>query len=174
MPFAMAHAAAQHPFATFPVLSDERLVLRRVVPSDAATIQEISFYDGVAAANVEQAAEMLEKIERDYARGDSVHWGICLRGSDEVVGTCGFYRGYVGNVGEIGYVLREAYRGRGIMTAALRQVIAFGLEEICLDSISAFTDATNAASINVLKRLGFAEVASAQEELKFSLTLLPA
>ena len=115
----------KHAFVTFPLLSNEGLILRRVVRSDASAIQEISYYDGVAAATAEEAAVMLEQIERDYVQGDSVHWGICVRGSDVVVGTCGFYRGYPGNVGEIGYILREAYRGRGIMTAALRQVVAF-------------------------------------------------
>jgi ribosomal-protein-alanine N-acetyltransferase len=165
----MALPHVKHPFVTFPVLSHEGLILRRVVPSDAPTIQEISYYDGVPAATPEEAVVMLQQIEQDYARGDSVHWGICRRGVDEVVGTCGFYRGYPGNVGEIGYVLREEYRGRGIMTAALRRVIAFGFEEIRLHGIDAYTDPANAASIGVLKRLGFGEVPSAEGELKFSL-----
>jgi ribosomal-protein-alanine N-acetyltransferase len=154
---------------TFPQLSDGDLILRRVVPSDASAIQEISYYDGIAAATSDEAVGMLEQIEKDYARGDSIHWGICVRGSDEVVGTCGFYRGYPGNIGEVGYILREAYRGRGIMTAALRQVIAFGLEELALDGIIAFTDPSNVASIGVLQRLGMREVPSDGEELKFSL-----
>lgn len=165
----MALPSAKHPFATFPVLSSGGLILRRVVPSDAPAVREISFYDGVAATTEDEAVAMLERIERDYAEGDSVHWGICLRGSDEVVGTCGFYRGYPGNVGEIGYLLREAYRGRGVMTAALRQVIAFGLEEMRLDGIVARTEPSNAASIGVLERLGFREVRSDPEELTFSL-----
>lgn len=159
----------KHSFVTFPVLSNERLTLRRVVPSDASAIQEISYYDGVAAATAEEAAVMLEQIERDYAQGDSVHWGICVGDANEVVGTCGYYRGYPGNVGEIGYVLREAYRGRGIMTAALRQVIDFGLDEMRLDGVVAYTDPANTASIGVLERLGFSKVPYEGEELKFSL-----
>jgi len=113
---------------------------------------------------------MLEQIEQDSAKGDTVHWGICLKGSDEVVGTCGFYRGFAGNAGEIGYILRAGYRGRGIMTSALRPVIAFGLREMALDVIDAYTDPTNAASIGVLKRLGFHQVPAERAELKFSLS----
>lgn len=157
----------KHSFLTFPRLSNVDLILRRVVPSDASAVQEISYYDGVAAATVEEAAVMLEQIERDYDQGDSVHWGICVRGSDEVLGTCGFYRGYPDNVGEIGYILRVAYRGRGIMTAALRQVVAFGLNEMHLAGVVAYTDPTNAASVGVLKRLGFREEPTAGEELRF-------
>lgn len=39
-------------------------------------------------------------------------------------GTSGFYRGFSNGTGEIGYVLREPFPGRGIMTDAVRLVIA--------------------------------------------------
>lgn len=159
----------KHSFATFPALSSEQLTLRRVVPADAPDIREISFYDGVAATTDEEAIAILEHIERDYQRGDSLHWGICLRDADEVVGTCGFYRGYPDNVGEIGYILREAYRGRGLMTAAIRLVLAFGLDEMRLDGIVAYTDRSNEASHAVLTRSGFQEVPSDREQSKFTL-----
>ena len=161
-------SSVKHPFATFPVLSSEHLTLRRIVPADAPAVREVSFYDGVAAATDEEAIAIMDRIERDYARGDSVHWGVCLRGADEVLGTCGFYRGYPNDVGEVGYILREAYRGRGLMTAALRLVLAFGLEEMRLDGIVAYTDPSNAASIAVLTRSGFHEVPSGRDESKFS------
>lgn len=157
------------PFATFPLLSNERLHLRRVVPSDVAVIQEITYYDGVASTSLSEALAMMEQIEQDSAKGDTVHWGICVKGSDEVVGTCGFYRGFAGNAGEIGYILRARYRGRGIMTSALSPVIAFGLKEMALNVIHAYTDPSNTASIGVLERLGFHQVPAARAELKFSL-----
>lgn len=159
----------KHQFTTFPTLSNDQLLLRRIVPSNAGSIRDLSYYDGVPATSDQEALVILEKIEQDYARGDTVHWGICLQGSDAVVGTCGFYRGYPDNVGEIGYVLRETYRGRGIMTSALKLALAFGLEEMKLGGIVAYTDATNIASISVLERLGFRAVPSDLEGLKFSL-----
>ena len=161
----------RHYFDAFPELSSEDLILRRITPDDAPTIREISFYDGVPAASEQEVLLILERIEQDYAQGDTVHWGICLQGVDEVVGTCGFYRGYPDNVGEIGYVLKEAYRGRGNMTKALRRVITFGLEEMALAGVVAYTDAANLASRGVLNRLGFREISSSQERLKFSLRL---
>lgn len=159
----------KHRFASFPVLSSRELNLRRLVAGDAATVREISFYDGVGAATEREASEIMERIEQDYDRGDSVHWGICLRGDDEVLGTCGFYRGYPANVGEIGYILREPYRGRGIMTAALRLVLPFGLYEMGLAGVVAYADPANAASIGVLTRSGFAEVSRDSEGSKYSL-----
>lgn len=60
------------------------------------------------------------------------------------------------------------------MTAALRLVLAFGLEEMGLAGIVAYTDPTNAASIAVLKRSGFREVPSDREASMFSLSPGPA
>lgn len=161
-------AMRRHHFAHVPVLEGRRLRLRGVRSSDAAAIRDISFYDGVEAGSEREALAMLARIDRDRANGDSLHWGICPRGTDAVVGTCGFYRGFAGNAGEIGYVLREAYRGRGLMTEALQLVIDFGLRELELDEVVAYTEADNRASIRVLERLGLQRVPSDQTHLKFT------
>jgi [ribosomal protein S5]-alanine N-acetyltransferase len=96
---------------------------------------------------------MLEQIDLDYQRGETVHWGIEIAGG--IAGTCGFYRGFAAATGEVGYVLKADFRGLGIMTAAMRPVLAFGFEHIGLRTINAFTDHDNLASQAVLTRLGF-------------------
>lgn len=137
-----------------PELEGERVRLRRVRPGDVAAIREVSFYDGVPAQSERDALAMLARIDEDQARGTSLHWGICLRGDDEVVGTCGFYRGFPGGVGELGFVLRRDYRGRGLMTEALRLVVDHGLRELRLRDVVAYTRPTNRPSIRVLERIG--------------------
>lgn len=155
----------------FPVLRRKQLLLRQVLPLDAPSIVEISYYDGVVASSIEDAVGILRKIEEDHARGESIHWGIYLAGAgrDEsgVVGTCGFYRGFAGNVGEIGYVLRAAYRGHGIMTAAVKLVLAFGFEKMRLDSVVAYTAADNRSSIKVLENVGFERTAAVGHTLAY-------
>jgi [ribosomal protein S5]-alanine N-acetyltransferase len=89
----------KHHFEKVPVLSNHRLLLREIEPSEASSIIEISVYDGAYATNEAEAARILEKIKADCARGEAVHWGICLKATNEVVGTCGYHRGYPGNVG---------------------------------------------------------------------------
>lgn len=161
-------------FVTAPILSNERVLLRKIESRDLGAIVDISFYDGVAATSEEDAAAMLHKIEQDCARGESVHWGICLRGNgddldDVVVGTCGFYRGFPDGIGEIGYILREAYRGAGIMRSAIDLIVKFGFEQMKLSSIIALTDPDNAASIAILERSGFVAVPSSrQDSLQFA------
>lgn len=144
--------------------------LRAVVPADASHIVEISFYDGVPAASEVDALSMLAWIDADRARGESLHWGICLPGSDEVVGTIGYYRGFAHDVGEVGYVLRRAYRGRGIMTSALELVTSYGLTHLGLRAVVAHTDPTNLPSITLLRRVGFREVPSGGKNLTFERT----
>lgn len=153
-------------------LADERVRLRQITASDAADIEEITFYDGVPAKSVNDVIKMLALIEKDRARGEALHWGISLAASPTVVGTCGFYRGFAAQVGEVGYVLREDYRGKGIMTAALRLVVAYGFDELGLTSVVAYTEPDNAASIAVLDRVGFVEVTEKESDSanrKFSL-----
>jgi [ribosomal protein S5]-alanine N-acetyltransferase len=150
-----------------PELADDGVRLRAVLPADAPHIVEISFYDGVPAASEVDALTMLAWIEADHARGETLHWGICLPGSDEVVGTVGFYRGFKDDVGEVGYVLRRAYRGRGIMTSALALVATYGLTRLGLRAVVAHTDPSNLPSIALLRRAGFHEVPSTGKNLTF-------
>jgi ribosomal-protein-alanine N-acetyltransferase len=156
----------KHIFEKAPLLANHRLVLREIELNDIPSIIEISVYDGIVAANEVQAKHILEKIKADGAKGESIHWGICFKEGNEVVGTCGYYRGYSGNVGEIGYVLKTAYRGQGIMTEAVKLIVDFGFAVLKLNQVVAYTSPTNLASQSVLKRVGFREVASENDDLK--------
>lgn len=162
-----------HTFTAFPVLSNQKLTLREVTSNDASALVEISFYDGIQAASEEQAFDMLQKINLDYKQGNSIHWGLHPNGQTEIAGTCGYYRGYANNTGEIGYILRSKYRGKGIMTEAVRMIVEFGLRDMKLDQVVAYTEKTNTGSINILQRLEFKEVKSENEYLKFSTRLIP-
>ena len=155
--------------ARVPTLIGEQVTLRAVRADDVSDIIDISFYDGVPADDEASALAQLRRIEADATRGETAHWGICLTGSDTVIGTIGFYRGFAGNVGEVGYVLREPFRRRGLMRAALSLVVAFGFEQLGLAAIRARTDARNVPSIRLLERLGFEPLVSGEAWLTFEL-----
>lgn len=71
------------------------------------------------------------------------------------MGTCGYYRGFVNNTGELGYVLKPSSEGRGYMTNALKKAIEFGVNIIGLQKIIAITEKGNIKSQSVLKKLNF-------------------
>ena len=139
------------------MLNSNQIVLRQVINADADEIMEISYYDGIQARDPNEAIEMQKKINQDYIQGNSIHWGIVDAQSSKLVGTCGYYRGFVDNTGELGYVLKPSFERRGYMTDALKKAIEFGMNIIGLQKIIAITEKSNIKSQNVLKRLNFVQ-----------------
>lgn len=152
------------PFETFPILTSEGIVLRPINSQDIIALVEISYYDGQQARTPEEAAAMQEKIDRDYANGHSIHWGIEDTVTSQLVGTCGYYRGFANSTGELGCVLLAAFRGQGYMTRAMKAAIDFGRQELKLKRIMAVTTKGNSKAIQLLKRLGFEKAADGKDE----------
>jgi len=73
------------PFDIFPFISDGKISLRQIIPSDMDDLLEISYYDAKQAKNVAQAIEMQAKIDKDYDEGNSIHWGIEELSSNKIV-----------------------------------------------------------------------------------------
>lgn len=143
------------PYSTFPTISGERIILRQIQPSDLPSLLEISYYDALQASDIEEAAAMQEKIHQDYEKGNSIHWAIADKGTQQIVGTCGFYRGFANDKGELGCILLSRYRGQGFMTDALQAAIDLGLQHIGLKRIWAGTSDDNHAAKKLLEKLGF-------------------
>ena len=147
------------PYDNFPTIADNKILLCEIVTSDLVDLIEISFYDGLQAKSLEQAATMLSKIKNDYSEGNSVHWGIADTITNKIVGTCGYYRGLNKGEGELGCVLLPQYQGRGYMTSAMLLAINFGINTIGLKRIWAITSQDNYGAIRLLERLNFIKVA---------------
>jgi ribosomal-protein-alanine N-acetyltransferase len=55
----------------------------------------------------------------------------------------------------LGYDLKRSLWGRGLAAEAMRAVVDFGFGPMALNRVEAHTDAENARSIRLLRRLGF-------------------
>ena len=157
------------PYTEYPKMTSGRLLLRRINPEEISQLLPISFYDGKAAATEAEALLMLERIDKDYLNGNSIHWGIEEKASGRLTGTCGFYRGFKNASGELGCVLLPEYRGKGFMTEAMRLSIDFGFRRIGLEKIFAVTSKNNSAAIRLLERLSFSKRKKIQEEVVFEI-----
>lgn len=153
------------PFDPFPTLFDENLLLREVLYADMHALWEISYYDGQPARSAEEAWEMQKRINADYAAGNSVHWAIVDAVTQSVVGTCGYYRGFEAESGELGCVLLPQYRQKGFMTTALWMAIQYGFDTLGLKKITALTHKENARAIRLLERLGFVKQEDEKDEI---------
>lgn len=145
------------PFHSFPNLENQNVLLRKIHEQDLECIIEISFYDGQKAKSIQQAREMNNQINENYQNGESIHWLIFDKKSNQIAGTCGFYRGFLNSSGEIGCVLLPHAQGKGIMLEALKLIIDFGIKEMKLHKIWTATDFENQKAIKLLDRLGFQE-----------------
>lgn len=156
------------PYSIFPTLIGDKITLRNIQPADMEGVVGISFYDAIQASTLGQAVEMQDKINRDYLNGDSIHWGIAENLTNEIVGTCGYYRGFEHGTGELGCVLLPQYQGQGYMTFAIQLAIDFGIKEIGLNHIEAITTRQNKKAISLLERLNFVKLADLEDdEIKY-------
>ena len=151
------------PFPFFPIIKGEKITLRKIESIDLIDLIEISFYNAVQATTLEDAAEMQEKINKDYLDGNSIHWGIADKLNNKILGTCGYYRGLDKGEGELGCVLLPAYQGKGFMSAALLLVIDFGKNNIALNRIWAATNKENIKACKLMERLNFKKVADLKD-----------
>lgn len=146
------------PFDTYPQLRNSAIVLREPVPGDLERLVPISFYDGIKAAGTAEAQAMLRQIAQDYEAGNSIHWIVAHRDTNLVLGTCGYYRGFVQQAGELGCILHPDSYGKGYMSMALAAAIAFGYSSMKLERIVAITSIENTAALHLLQRLRFEEM----------------
>lgn len=149
-------------FSRIPQLETERLILRRIKPSDSKDVYDYARRPSVTTylawrphESEEYTRQYLEYISRQYAIGDFYDWGIVDKATQKVIGTCGFTRfDFQNDSGEIGYVLNPDFWGRGIAFEAASEVMRFGFDRLMLNRIEAKHLRGNEASAAVMKKLG--------------------
>ena len=156
------------PFKPFPELKTEKILLREVTQKDIPLLLEILTYDGKAPETLGEGIEIINKIHQNYLDGDTINWLIEDVDTLEPAGFIGYYRGFENGVGELGFILKPKFRGLGLMSSALRLAVEFGMNEMKLNKVSAFTMPGNKNAIAVLSRNGFSPEAELVETyLKF-------
>ncbi len=170
-------STATPPRARFPLLETERLVLREITLDDAAFwLRNFSDPDVVDLTAFEPPAdlaaakeEILQYAIRLFEQGHGFRWGITVRPSPELVGTLGYHMWVRegGNRARVGYELLREHRRRGIMTEALRAILAYGFETMGLNRVEVLTDPKNTASIGLLENLGFRREGVLRENTHF-------
>ena len=147
----------------FPVLSTKRLTLRAATAKDVGEFQALlsipdvtRFSNWPDAPNKTQVERSLRWMAKVHASGKGCAWIIEIAGSKAIAGAIRFNSfEKKWRVGEIGYELHPDYWGKGLMTEALRAVVACGHQTFRLNRIDAWTLPGNGASDRVLEKSGF-------------------
>ena len=136
-----------------------RLKLRPCKEDDFATLLEIYQDSDVmrfirnGVRTREQAQAELNCYIRDWEYQDWGMWGVELRGTDKILGTCGF-----SGRSSIGYIFAKAAWGKGYATEAAFATLYFGFMELHREEIGGGALLANESSLNILRKVGMAPV----------------
>ena len=160
-------------YTYMPELVTPRLKLRRLTMRDAADIYRYS-RDAEVARHVLWSAHQsigdsrsyLRYMLRRYRNHEPASWGIEYVQTGEVIGTIGFMWIQSDNsAAEVGYSLSRDYWNRGLMTEALKAVIAHGFGSMNLNRIEAQHETGNPASGAVMRKCGMVHEGTLRQRL---------
>ncbi|XOJ00038.1 GNAT family N-acetyltransferase [Paenibacillus polymyxa] len=145
-----------------PALWTERLVLRSLRQSDYSTLSEL-FSDPQVIRYVNRGSQptpirarrLLNQIRSSSAKLNSLHYGICWRGKEQVIGITSFQHWNDQNgTAQIGYILNRSCWGRGVATEAVQRLLQFGFDDLHLWRVEARCYEANVSSQRVLSKIG--------------------
>jgi len=144
----------------------ERLVLRELLPTDAAGIfeldsdSEVQRYVGNSPLKtIDQAHEIIALIRKQYVENGIGRWAIIDKNTNNFLGWTGlkFYRTPINdhqNFYELGYRLIRKYWGMGYATESVVASLNYGFQQMKLTEIFAMAHKDNLASHHVLTKAG--------------------
>lgn len=149
-------------FTRMPKIVTERLLLRKLLPTDASDMYEYASLSSVTRyllwnphPDLNYTKRYLAYLQARYRLGEFYDFALICRADNKMIGTCGFVRFDTANESaEVGYVLNPHYYNQGYATEALRAVLDFGFTTLGLHRIEARYMKDNAASRRVMEKCG--------------------
>ncbi len=152
-------------FSDLPIITTDRLVLRKIVPEDLYDMYEYACEPEVSRfllwsphLNIMETRGHIEYLQKQYRKSCCTDWGVALKTNNKLIGTCGFSTvDFHNNKAEIGYVLSNKYRGRGYMREAVRAVMDVGFNRLGLNRIEARILEGNVSSEKLAESVGMSK-----------------
>ena len=162
-------------FSPFPILTTQRLILRRITKQDAPTFflyrssEEVMKYIArPRAKSIDDVLELIQRIDTTIDNNDGINWGITLKETDQLIGSIGFVRMKKENYrAEIGYLLGTDFHRLGYMNEAMQAVLNYGFNKIKLHSVEAIIVPANVASMSILEKNNFIREAHFKEDFYY-------
>ncbi|MHA1522191.1 MAG: GNAT family N-acetyltransferase [Promethearchaeota archaeon] len=147
----------------FPTLTTKRLTLRQLENRDALPFfnyqknkANFPFVDMPVYTELSQAESFIQAKNQGLKDGNYFFWAIADIETEKILGIICLWNIDKANAkGEVGYGLFPGSTGKGIMTEAVSKILEFGIQEVHLQTIEAYTSHENLRSIALLKRLNF-------------------
>jgi ribosomal-protein-alanine N-acetyltransferase len=136
-------------------------VLRPLSADEADSLHRISNEPNVRLYLWDDERVSEATIKSFIARSDGMFlkekiglYGVRMRGSEDLLGFCGFVRLEGMEEPELWYELTQKVWGRGLATEAARVCVRYALEEAGMERVIACADTPNTASLRVIEKLG--------------------
>ncbi len=108
---------------------------------------------------VEYATRWIEERKKFKVSKEQYNFGICLKGSSELIGCVLLVPDWRDNKAELGYWMGTDFCGQGYTSEAAHQMSGWGFEELGLNKIFAQCMVTNLGSRRVLEKIGMEQEA---------------
>lgn len=142
-------------------LETPRLYLREFTIEDAQLLIDLNSNPNVTrytgdgpVKDIEEAKRILTDIIFPQYKNKMGRWAVHLKSNDEFIGWCGLKFIAEENEIDLGYRFYENYWGKGYASESAKAVLEYGVNTLKLKNIIARAAKDNAASINVIKKLG--------------------
>jgi len=148
----------------FPVLLGEGMLLRELAEEDLpAWFARLSDVEAAAlagdpvAASINDVIAALEYHRNAFRVTEGIRWAIVPLEVGASVGSIGFAKlDQAKRSAELGYAIGRQHWDRGFATRAGRLALDYGFKTLDFKRVEALVMTSNAASIRVLQKLGFA------------------
>jgi ribosomal-protein-alanine N-acetyltransferase len=148
-----------------PMIGTKHLLLRPVAAEDADALRRISNEPAVRRylwddEPVEKATirDLISQSTRMFSEAGIGLFGVRRRGSENLIGFCGFVRLEGMEEPELAYELTQEAWGNGLATEASIACLRHAFEEAGLERMIAGADPENVASQRVIEKLGMRPV----------------
>ena len=145
-------------------INTERLLLRRFVPSDAASVHrnwasdpdvQLNYGEPVYKTKA-RVSKLLDGYIKKYEKPFYFRWAIIEKASGECIGQIAYFLVDTGNeFAEIEYCIGTAFQGKGYATEAVKAFLPVMAERLGITEVYGIRLLENAASGRVLEKCGF-------------------
>ncbi|MBQ3664862.1 MAG: GNAT family N-acetyltransferase [Lachnospiraceae bacterium] len=148
------------------MLSTKRLYLRESIETDVERFYEIysdekaKQYLEALSDDREEEKEIIIAYKNMYHFYGYGMWTICLKDNDRIIGRAGFENFEMDgeNVPELGYVIDQEYRNKGLAYEICSAICEHAKEYMCVSRIICMIQKDNEASIGLALKLGFEKI----------------
>lgn len=147
----------------FQPLETERLLLRKVEQSDNHFVLRglsndvVTQFMLIGYYTLKEVQEQMDFYADHYRNRTGYYWLMELKETKEAIGIIGYHAvSFVHKKAELGFWMLPEFWKKGFATEAAKATLDFMFDVLQLNRIEATVETGNPASINTIKKLGFA------------------